>query len=92
METKQLIKKFHKFCGGRHCFSYSSWPSFDWFKSHSSCLNHSSQSAKFLKTDVIILSNVFETFRSTYLKHYGLDPAHLYTSPGLASLSEEDRR
>ena len=33
---------------------------------------------------MILPSNVFEIFRSTCLKHYGLDPAHLYTSPGLA--------
>ena len=36
----------------------------------------------YLKTDVILLSNVFEAFRSTRLKHYGLDPAHFYTFPG----------
>ena len=35
-------------------------------------------------TDVILLSNVFKIFRSTCLKHYSLDPAHFYTSPGLA--------
>ena len=38
----------------------------------------------FLKTDVILLSNVFEVFRNTCLKHYSLDPAHFYTLPGLA--------
>ena len=27
---------------------------------------------------------MFETFRDTCLEHYGLDPAHFYTSPGLA--------
>ena len=25
-KTKQLLGKSHKFCGGRHCFSYCSWP------------------------------------------------------------------
>ena len=38
----------------------------------------------YLKTDVILLSNMFEAFRDTCLTHYKLDPAHFYTSPGLA--------
>ena len=38
----------------------------------------------YLKTGVILLSNVFEAFMDTYLQHYQLDPAHFYTSPGLA--------
>ena len=38
----------------------------------------------YLKTDVTLLSNVFEAFRNTCLQHYKLDPAHFYTSPGLA--------
>ena len=37
-----------------------------------------------LRTDVILLANVFEAFRDTCLEHYKLDPAHFYTSPGLA--------
>ena len=40
-----------------------------------------------LKTDVILLSNVFEAFRPACLKHYSLHPAHFYTSPGLAWLA-----
>ena len=38
----------------------------------------------YLKSDVLILSDVFENFRKTCLHHYNLDPAHYYTSPGLA--------
>ena len=38
----------------------------------------------YLKTDVILLSNAFEAFRSTCLKHYSLDLSHFYTSPGFA--------
>ena len=37
-----------------------------------------------LKTDVLLLSNVFEAFRNTCLEHYCLDPPHFYTSPRLA--------
>ena len=38
----------------------------------------------YLRTDVVLLANVLEAFRDTCLEHYSLDPAHFYTSPGLA--------
>ena len=38
----------------------------------------------YLRTDVALLANVYQAFRDTCLKHYKLDPAHSYTSPGLA--------
>ena len=37
----------------------------------------------YLRTDVVLLANVFEAFGDTCLRHYKLDPAHFYTSPGL---------
>ena len=36
------------------------------------------------ETDVLLLTDVFENFRNICLSNYGLDPAHYYTSPGLA--------
>ena len=37
----------------------------------------------YLKTNVILLTNISEAFRETCLEHYNLNPAHFFTSPGL---------
>ena len=37
-----------------------------------------------LKTDVLLLANVFEKFINTCLEYYGLDPCHYFSSPGLS--------
>ena len=37
-----------------------------------------------LKTDVLILADVFETFINTCLECDGLDPCHYFSSPGLS--------
>ncbi|XP_050500866.1 uncharacterized protein LOC126880841 [Diabrotica virgifera virgifera] len=36
----------------------------------------------YMKTDILLLADVFEQFRSSCLKTYNLDPAHYYTLPG----------
>ena len=38
----------------------------------------------YLKTDVLLLANVFEKFIKTYLDYYGLDQCHYFSSPGLS--------
>ena len=38
----------------------------------------------YLKTDVLLLADVFEEFRNICLENYNLDPAWYYTSPGLS--------
>ena len=38
----------------------------------------------YLTSDILLLTDVFENFRSTCLQYYKLDPCHYYTSPGLS--------
>ncbi|XP_048583266.1 uncharacterized protein LOC116615318 [Nematostella vectensis] len=38
----------------------------------------------YLESDVLLLADVFDSFRNVCLGNYGLDPAWYYTAPGLA--------
>ena len=38
----------------------------------------------YLKTDILLLADVFEKFINMCLDYYGLDPCHYFSSPGLS--------
>ena len=38
----------------------------------------------YLKTNVLLLADVFEKFSNTCLEYYGLEPCHYFSSPGLS--------
>ena len=48
------------------------------------CKNLGQYHDLYLGSDVLLLADVFESFRKTCLKYYKLDPCHYFTSPGLS--------
>ena len=46
------------------------------------CENMGDYHDRYLETDIYLLADIFENFRKTALKTYGLDPAHYFTLPG----------
>ena len=38
----------------------------------------------YLKSDILLLADVFENLRKTCIKYYKLDPCHYFSSPGLS--------
>jgi hypothetical protein len=49
-----------------------------------SCKSMGDYQDLYLKSDVLLLADVFENFRNVCLKAHNLDPCHFYTSSGLA--------
>ena len=49
-----------------------------------SILNMGDYHNLYLRSDILLLADVFENFRKTCLEYYKLDPCHYFTSPGLS--------
>ena len=51
---------------------------------HFNMTDHGDYHNFYLLTNVFLLADMFENFRDVCFQHYGLDPAHDYTSHGLS--------
>ncbi|XP_051864347.1 uncharacterized protein LOC127566360 [Drosophila albomicans] len=51
---------------------------------HFNCRSLKEYLELYLKTDVLLLTDVFQNFRAICSSIYNLDPAHYYTTPGLS--------
>ena len=61
------------------------WQRFD-------CENLGDYHDLYLKTDVLLLADVFDYFRRVCIENYKLDPAHYVSAPGWGRYVEENRR
>ena len=50
---------------------------------HFKCQNHGQFIDLYLKSDVLLLTDLFERFREVNLKYFKIDPCHCYSCPGL---------
>lgn len=50
---------------------------------HFECENLGDFHDIYLKVDVLLLTAIFQNFRATSLKQFGLDPCHYFSTPGL---------
>src|SRR5277367_5891709 len=48
------------------------------------CMNLDKYHNLYLKTDVLLLTDIFTKFQETSMKHYGFDPAHYILAPALS--------
>ena len=55
------------------------------------CKNFRDYHDLYLKSDALLLTDFFETFRETCLSNYGLDAAHYYSAPSMAFCFEDDQ-
>lgn len=77
------IEKFHNDLNDEKCekyaydFAQQVWSEFN-------CQTFADYHDLYLKSDILILADVFEKFRATTMTSFGLDPVHYHTTPGLA--------